>query len=151
MTSVHRIQVALSSGEKLQGSAVAAKAGISRRRFYRDITKLHEDGHVSREKPTGGAGYYRYFLNDLQMEAFRSRLARYSGALVADTAVISERLKFLRMLKEKTVFSDHATLALIIEDYERTLKLRRACEQRAESEESRGRPRKADHRERIAA
>lgn len=57
------------------------------------------------------------------------------GCLVTDTEEIPKRMKFLRMLKEKTVFGEHVTLDLIIEDYTRTMALRQKIVQRIEESE----------------
>lgn len=86
------------------------------------------DNRISRVKVKGSSiSYYRYYLSDEQEQICRSGVGRFpdSFAMITDTDDLPGRLKFLRMLKEKTVFGEHVTLALIIDDYERTLKLRR--------------------------
>jgi hypothetical protein len=90
-----------------------------------------------------------------QMTAFRMRHAlampgSTAFALVADTDDLPGRLAFLRMLKEKTVYADHATLGLIIQDYERTFRLRRAVEQSVENEDRRGRTMRPQQRNQIS-
>lgn len=53
--------------------------------------------------------------------------------LITDTDLLHDRLKFLYMLRDRTVFGEHAELRNLIDDYERTLKLRRQLEERAEA------------------
>jgi hypothetical protein len=132
---VTRVQTVLfeNAGEKLRGDQVAALAGISVKTFQKHASLMVNNNHISRMKPKGALiPFYRYYLSDEQLASFQRRMERLPRRLtvLTDTDDIPDRLSFLRMLKEKTVYRDHAALALIIEDYTRTLKLRRAIENR---------------------
>jgi hypothetical protein len=126
---VTKVQFALAGrpDEKLRADQVAKLAGITVRTFNRHAWRLVGDGHISRTKPHG-SNYYRYFLSAEQLDAYNGLTERL--VMVTDSDDIPGRLGFLRMLKERTVYSEHAALKLIIQDYERTLKLRRAIENR---------------------
>lgn len=161
MTSILRIQEVLAESpeSRLPAYQLAARAGIATTAFHKHVKKWLARGHLSREKVKGKG--YCYYLTDQQLQVFRVKKALGPGVrcsfapaaltadvgdldglgLVVDTEEVPERLRFLRMLKEKTVFGEHATLALIIGDYERTLKLRMTVAQRVDEEDKRGRPR----------
>lgn len=147
------------SGDKIQGYKVAEAVGLTPDTFAKRAWALVKYGHVTREKIEGsGSPFYWYYLDERQQRNARMKIAvlqvrskpglavlktEPSGiTLVTDTDDIHDRLAFLRMLKEKTVFGEHAMLDRVIEDYTRTLRLREACKQRAEggSEQPRKKP-----------
>jgi hypothetical protein len=152
MASILQIQEALAErpGARLRAYQIAARTGVTTKNFCKMVGKWMARGHLSRERVKGMG--WCYFLTEQQLRTFRMRKALGPGVrcsisftaqqgnsnafeesgLVAEIEVVPERLKFLRMLKEKTVFGEHATLTLIIQDYERTLKLRRAIANRVE-------------------
>jgi hypothetical protein len=137
MSYVRRVQAALAArpGEKLFGHQVAVLAGLPNRVFQRHAAVLVKDNRISRTKSgEGRLAYYRYWLTDEQHHHYQRRVERFpeSFNMVTDTEDVPDRLSFLRMLKENTVFAEHAALALIIGNYERTLKLRRAIAEQDE-------------------
>jgi hypothetical protein len=156
MTSVLLIQAALAEriGERMPGYRVASAAGMSFKMFGRRAPDMVKRNQICREKLKGGAiGFFCYWMTEEQARIYRLKAALQNGSagfssgLVTDSNDIHDRLKFLRMLKEKTVFAEHAMLAMIIQDYERTFKLRRAAEHRVDMEEKRGnKPKQAGRR-----
>lgn len=135
MGYIRRVQAVLAekAGEKMLANKLARAAGIPIEQFQRAAGDLVKGGHISRVKLKGSiSGHYWYYLNPDQLRVYRLRMAIAQTQnpdevdLVIDTMDIPDRLAFLRMLKEKTVFADHAALNLIIADYERTLTLRKA-------------------------
>lgn len=93
---------------------------------------------ISRAK-LDGAAYFRYYLSDEQLRTFnlkkalsqaRKQTVPPSFAMIADTHEIPARLSFLHMLQNRTVFREHAMLRVIISDYERTLHMRQALDER---------------------
>lgn len=140
MTYVRRVQEVLASrsGEKLFGHQIAALAGLAPKSFQKHAAVLIKNGHVCRAKfKDGRASFYQYWLSEEQLRLYRRHVERFSDDfnMVTGTDEIPDRLSFLRMLREKTVFAEHATLGLIISDYERTLNLRRKLAQRAMEDE----------------
>ena len=132
-----RVQCALAAapGHRLQGHRLAAAAGTTAREFHKRAAILVARGLVTREKmPEAGHSYFWYSLTEEQL--YRARLvAALAGAsslagaaLVIDDVDLPGRLSFLRMLREKTVFRDHAVLTAIIADYERTARMRKALQ-----------------------
>lgn len=127
-------------GEKLPAYRLSARSGVPSKKFQKYAAEMVRDGHISRERVTQGKrGAFWYFLSDSQYKTARLKLALASSdvddktmGLVTEAEGLPARLKFLRMLKENTVFGQHAMLAMIIDDYERTLRLRRAIEGRTE-------------------
>ncbi|OHV97039.1 hypothetical protein AKG95_06960 [Janthinobacterium lividum] len=133
MTMLLRIQAALAGvpGRRLQGYRLAALSGVPLKKFQKRAAIFVRLGQLSRDKVrTDGNAFYWYSLDDRQMAVFQHRQALDEAkagkdiALVADVEGLPARLAFLRMLKEKTVFGEHAMLALVIADYERTQRLR---------------------------
>jgi hypothetical protein len=134
---VHRVQQALAAapGRRLQGHRIAAAIGVTTQEFHKRAGKIAASGGVSREKiRDSGHAYFWYFLSDVQLARYRlsDALARVEetegSALVIDEADLPSRLVFLRRLREQTVFRDHAVLAAIIGDYERTARMRHALD-----------------------
>jgi DNA-binding MarR family transcriptional regulator len=151
MNAVLRIQAALAqAGKGMTASELSAASGFGSVDLGRHIAQMVQYGSATREKKEDGRRNL-YYLTVEQLRRFHERVHELrwvlqvadgkaaSFCLPTDTDDIHDRLKFLRMLKDRTVYSDHAALALIIQDYERTLRLRRKCEGRAETEETRGR------------
>lgn len=133
----HRVQHALATtpSHRLQGHRLAAAAGSTAREFHKRAARMVADGLISREKiKDAGHSYFWYSLNEMQLAKYRLTAAMTNidqmagAALVVDDLDLPGRLTFLRMLREQTVFHDHAVLAAIISDYERTARLRRAVE-----------------------
>ena len=144
MASSFRIQSVLAEhhGEKLQGHRVARFAGISVKTFHKMAAELVRKDEISRMKLSRSvSAYYWYYLSEEQLRRYSlkkaMRDAKSSEAVIlpTDTAHFPGILAFLRMLKEKTVYGEHAILHEIIRDYECTLKMRRSIEQRAEAAE----------------
>jgi hypothetical protein len=95
---------------------------------------------ASRELRPDGRGYL-YFLSEVQLERFRERMeelrivvdmaeCRAAFCLPTDTWDIHDRLTFLQNVKERTVIGENPMLSKVIEDYQRTLRLREALEAR---------------------
>lgn len=107
-------------------SLIAHVTRLSPRDVGHKVSQEFTRGRISRVKPklSEGGGYYRYFMTDEQRAAFQhlTHGAFRDGVLLVDAADVPARLRFLEMLKERTVYGDHAVLAAIIEDYQRTLK-----------------------------
>lgn len=129
-----RAALAAAPGHRLQGYRLAAAAGISTRDFNKRAAEMVARGYISREKVRdAGHAYYWYSLDAAQLHrarlvaALSSAEATVTGALVVEEVDLPGRLNFLRMLREQTVFAGHQVLAAIIEDYERTARLRRAA------------------------
>ena len=128
---VRQVQRLLASAPDGQVSAqkLAAMAGLEHRAFQRRAAELVALGHVSRTKvrEQGGA-FYRYSLSEKQREVveLEERVERLRGGdaplLFIQPSEATDRLSFLRMLKERTIFGDHSMLKLIIADYEGALK-----------------------------
>jgi hypothetical protein len=136
MSLARRIRAVLDqAAEPMPGYKVAARAGITTREFNRRAAALVEAGEIERtRKNLGGRSGYWYSLNMRQISEVRLEVALEeirSGQRVELTIPaheISGRLEFLRMLKEKTVFRDHAAVNLMIADYEHCQRLaRREC------------------------
>lgn len=141
MSTALRIQAVLADrpGEKMAGYQVASAAGMTFKAFSRRVPDLVRVDQISRAKLKGASnGFYWYWMTEEQTRLYRLRAALenggagFGGALVTETEDIHERLKFLRTLKEKTVFGEYAMLGKVIDDYERTLRLRRAVAERCE-------------------
>lgn len=133
----HRVQRALAAapGQRLQGHRLAVAAGATTREFNKRAADMVARGLISREKiRDSGHAYYWYSLTEVQLARCRLTAAMagveetVGTALVLDGVDLPGRLGFLRMLREQTVFRDHAALAAIIGDYERTARMRRAVE-----------------------
>lgn len=129
-----RAALAAAPGHRLQGYRLAAAAGISTRDFNKRAAEMVARGYISREKVRdAGHAYYWYSLDEAQLHrarlvaALASAEATATGALVVEEVDLPGRLNFLRTLREQTVFAGHQVLAAIIEDYERTARLRRAA------------------------
>lgn len=129
-----RAALAAAPGHRLQGYRLAAAAGISARDFNKRAAEMVARGYISREKVRyAGHAYYWYSLDEAQLHrarlvaALASAEATATGALVVEEVDLPGRLNFLRMLREQTVFAGHQALAAIIEDYERTARLRKAA------------------------
>lgn len=113
----------------LSAQKLATLAGLEHRAFQRRAAELVACGFVSRAKvrEQGGA-FYRYSLSDTQREVMQleERLLRLRSGetpiFSLEPSEATDRLAFLRTLKERTIFGDHAMLRLIISDYEGALK-----------------------------
>jgi hypothetical protein len=133
MITILQVQKVLADrpGEKLRTFQIARALNITTNDFNKRVDQWLRHGHLSRE--SGKGKWYVYYLSEQQVQVYRlktSLVAVRAGGeqpigLEVDARDLPARLNFLRMLKEKTVFSDHALLGLIIGDYERTLSLRR--------------------------
>jgi len=144
MSTALRIQAVLADrpGEKMAGYQVASAAGMTFKAFSRRVPDMVKSNQISRAKLKGASnGFYWYWMTEEQTRLYRLRAALenggigFDGAMVTDTDDLHERLKFLRMLKEKTVIGEYGMLGKVIEDYERTLKLRRAAAERVEEDD----------------
>ncbi|MGI4846552.1 MAG: hypothetical protein ACRYGK_00170 [Janthinobacterium lividum] len=164
MSSLNHIQGVLAKGERLIASTLAVRAGMPVHIFNKRVCRLIENGHISREKvPGDGAAFYHYFMNARQIDEFRLRIAKMKRLLRSlepepDPDVIQlpvgpvdavSRLAFLKMIRDRTVFGEHAALQVIIDDYESTLRMRadqepdpqysvKAAQRVAKSEQRRG-------------
>jgi hypothetical protein len=134
-----RVQCALTeaSSHRLQAHRLAAAAGATSREFNKRAADMVARGVISREKiRDAGHAYYWYSLSAAQLAKAKLVIALARVDQGADAAMVVEevdlpgRRSFLRMLLEQTVFRDHAVLAAIISDYERTARLRRGAERR---------------------
>lgn len=111
---------------------VGRRSGLSMRDCNRIASRLIEKGRLSRIKPklSEGGGCYRYYLNDTQLEAYYRLAGKGPGIGLegVDAVGVVDRLKFLRTLKERTVYKASPVLSAIIGDYERTLSTAREAE-----------------------
>lgn len=138
---VREVQRLLASAPDGQMSAqkLASMAGLEHRAFQRRASELVACGYVSRTKVREKGGtFYRYSLSDTQREVIQleERVERLRAGDVPIFAIepseAADRLSFLRTLKERTVFGEHAMLKLIIGDYEGALKRGRALDRSAD-------------------
>lgn len=103
---------------------IARYVGVENKLVNGSISRLVGLGRVSRtEKPKGG-GYYKYFLNDKQRDAYYRLLGEVprGGLNGVNVVTAADRLRFLRGLNERSVYAGNPVLVSIITDYERTLK-----------------------------
>lgn len=105
----------------IAGSIVARMAGVTEKDAHTIISKAVKDERISRMKPKG-AGYYRYFMTELQRANFlRLSLGTFQTEILSVNVVdVPARLRFLEKLKD-TVHHDNPILHAIINDYRRTL------------------------------
>lgn len=119
-----RIMAAVDKLGAVPGHMIAKYSGLTPKQVHAGVSGLVSRGRLSRtEKPKGG-GYYKFFLNDDQREAYYRLLGEVPRSGLADVGSISaaERLRFLRGLNDRSVYAGNPVLVAIIEDYERTLK-----------------------------
>jgi hypothetical protein len=138
MTMLTEVQTALAGGARLFSSVLAGRAGLTVKTFNKRISALYRAGYISREKVAGAAGpaYFRYFMTDEQCRAFQYRVALERmriDRLAAPPEILElpvsavdavSRLTFLKMIRDRTIFGEHAALTAIIDDYESTLRMR---------------------------
>lgn len=129
-----------SEADPRPGGFLAEKMGISTELFYTYVQKALDRGKVSRVK-IEGRKFWRFYLTEAQALAAGLKGAEAGRAekpggfgLILDTEEIAGRISYLRRIKETTVLGEHAMLAAIIDDYERTLKMRKAIINRMEKE-----------------
>lgn len=163
MSQILAVQSAIAEaeGERLPAHVLAARVGMTPKQFHKMLPRWMDRGLLSREKVPGKP--FCYFLDEAQLAAYREKAASgtnklhresamLSGfGLVVDTDHVLDRLGFLRMLKERTIFNEYAVLDQIISDYERTLSLRHASITRCDEEDkSQARGRKTISTNRVA-
>lgn len=104
---------------------VARRSGLTMRDCSHISSSLVHRGRASRLKPklSEGGGYYRYFLSESQLKDFYRVAGVNPGFGIDGVGVVDvvDRLHFLRMLKDRSVYHDSPVLAAIIGDYERTM------------------------------
>lgn len=127
-----RFMAVLADAGAVPYSVVARRSGLTMRDCSHISARLVARGQISRIKPklSEGGGYYRYFLDDAQLERYYRLAGKnpHFGIDGVDAVGLVDRLRFLRGLKERTVYRDSPVLDAIIADYERTLSSARASE-----------------------
>lgn len=130
--TVRFLDVLADVGEPVPTYIVARRSRLTMRDCSHISARLVARDQISRVKPnlSEGGGYYRYFLNDEQRERYY-RLAGVNphfGIEGVDAVGLVDRLRFLRMLKERTIYRDSVVLDAILADYDRALNSARARE-----------------------
>lgn len=130
---VRFLTVLADAGETMPTHVIARRSGLTMRDCGRISSRLVERDRVSRIKPklSDGGGYYRYFLTDAQLDAYYrvAGVNPYFGIAGVDAIGLMDRLRFLRMLGERSAYKGNPALAAIMADYKRALRVARDREE----------------------